>query len=489
VPDETGRKTDWRIARISRWLALVLVAVGAVVVACVPSAVTQQRLPTNFRVTATDFKFQATSPHVPVGEPVTIVFENRGTIQHNLHLEASGTHLVADPGQTVSAVVVFPTSGNFGFVCTVPGHEAAGMTGTLQVGDAQAASAQAAPTLPAGAQAVTDQSLTPLPADTPRVGQGQIAPPITRHEPALVKVDMAIKQVVGELANGVGYRYWTFGGTVPGPMIRVRQGDTVELTLTNPPDMPVAHSINVHAAIGPGGGAFQIAPGQQNTFRFKAEHAGVWVYHCMTPPVGNHVANGMFGLVVVEPPEGLPPVDREFYVMQSEAYLQGDPTAPGLHDLAFDKLQHEQPDYVFYNGSVGSLTDERAMQANVGDQIRFFFGVGGPNLDSAFHIVGLAWDKVHPEGATEELTNVQTTLVPPGGATMTELTLSVPGTYMMEDHHITRLEKGAFAHLQVQGADNPVEFEQNVHHGDNARPITQLDLPAFQVTEESPPTN
>jgi nitrite reductase (NO-forming) len=159
-----------------------------------------------------------------------------------------------------------------------------------------------------------------------------------------------------------------------------------------------------------------------------------------------------------------------------------------MHELAFDKLLHEQPDYVVYNGSVGSLTDDRAMQASVGDRVRFFFGVGGPNLDSAFHIVGLAWDRVHPEGAAEELTNVQTTLVPPGGATMTELTLAVPGTYMMEDHHITRLEKGAYAHLQVQGADNPVEFEQNVHHVESGTPITQPDAPLFQVTEE-PPTN
>jgi nitrite reductase (NO-forming) len=469
-------------------VALVLLALGAAAVACVPSAVTQQRMPTTLHITATDFKFQANTPRVAVGEPVTIAFENRGTIQHNLHLEAIGTHLVADPGQTVTAVVVFPNAGNFSFVCTVAGHESAGMTGTLQVGDTQAAGARTTTdkTVPPQLAGAGSATLDPLPADTPRVAQGQIAPPIARRDPALVKVDLSIKQVVGQLADGVGFRYWTFGGTVPGPMIRVRQGDTVELTLNNPPDMAVAHSINVHAAVGPGGGALQILPGQENTFRFKAEHAGVWVYHCMTPPVGNHVANGMFGLVVVEPPGGLPPVDREFYVMQSEAYLQGDPTAPGLHDFAFDKLLREQPDYVFYNGSVGSLTDERAMQANVGDRVRFFFGVGGPNLDSAFHVVGLAWDRVHPEGAAEELTNVQTTLVPPGGATMTELTLSVPGMYMMEDHHITRLEKGAFAHLQVQGADNPAEFEQNVMHVHDTTPAQS---PLFQVTEEPPPAN
>ncbi|HEY1296166.1 MAG TPA: copper-containing nitrite reductase [Chloroflexota bacterium] len=339
---------------------------------------------------------------------------------------------------------------------------------------------------PAALGATPEAALLPLPPDTPRVPQGQIAPPVHRNDPELVKVNLAIQEVVGQLADGVGYRYWTFGGTVPGPMIRVRQGDTVELTLTNPPGVQLPHSINVHAAIGPGGGAVQIPPGEQNTFRFKAEHPGVWVYHCMTPTVGMHVANGMFGLVVVEPPEGLPPVDREFYVMQSEAYLQGDPKAAGMHDFAFDKLLREQPDYVMYNGSVGSLTDAGAMVASVGDRVRFFFGVSGPNLDSAFHIVGLAWDRVHPEGATETLSDVQTTLVPPGGATITELTLTVPGTFMMEDHHITRLEKGAFAHLQVQGADNPAEFEQNAHH-DAGTPVRAAPQSPFSITEERLP--
>ena len=276
---------------------------------------------------------------------MTITFENEGTLEHNLHLEATGTHLVAPAGQTVTATVVFPSAADLSFVCTVPGHEAAGMSSKLQVGEPNA---QAPAAINATAQTTPQTALAPLPPDTPRVPQGPVAPPVHRSDSELVKVNLAIEEVVGQLADGVGFRYWTFGGTVPGPMIRVRQGDTVELTLTNPPGM--------------------------------------------------------------EPPQGFPPVDREFYVMQSEAYLQGDPAAAGLHDFAFDKLLHEQPDYVMYNGSVGSLTDERAMLASVGERVRFFFGVGGPNLDSAFHVVGLAWDLVHPEGAAEAVTDVQTTL-------------------------------------------------------------------------------
>jgi nitrite reductase (NO-forming) len=470
-----------------RHVLLAMIGVGAVAIACIPS-VTQQRqavaAPTALHVTASEFKFLANTPKVAEGEPVTITFENKGTIEHNLDFQATGTHLVAAPGQSVTATVTFPSSADVMYVCSVPGHEQAGMRSMLQVGEPNAQ-------MPGGAAAAKPQttpetSLAPLPPGTQRVPQGQVAPPVNRSDPALVKVNLAIQEIVGQLADGVGYRYWTFGGTVPGPMIRVRQGDTVELTLTNPPGTEMTHSINVHAAIGPGGGAVQIPPGQQNTFRFKAEHPGVWVYHCMTPTVGNHVANGMFGMVVVEPPQGLPPVDHEFYVMQSEAYLQGDLRAPGLHGFAFDKLLREQPDYVVYNGSVGSLTDAQAMVAAVGDRVRFYFGVGGPNLDSAFHIVGLAWDQVHPEGATETLTDVQTTLVPPGGATMTELTLNVPGMYMLEDHHITRLEKGAFAHLNVQGNDNPTLFEQNAHQ-DAGTPVLTAPANPFSVTEEPQP--
>ena len=185
--------------------------------------------PTQLLVTATEFKFQSSTPRVAIGQPVTITFENRGTIEHNWHLPATGTHLIAEPGQTVSATVVFPTAGDFTFVCSVPGHEAAGMGGKVQAGDPVQAKASVAAVDSAGT-AVTDAALPPLPPGTPRVPQGQVAPPLDRRVPALVKVDLVIKEVVGALADGVGFKYWTFGGTVPGPMIRVRQGDTVELT-------------------------------------------------------------------------------------------------------------------------------------------------------------------------------------------------------------------------------------------------------------------
>jgi nitrite reductase (NO-forming) len=225
--------------------------------------------------------------------------------------------------------------------------------------------------------------------------------------------------------------------------------------------MVATHSINLHAVNGPGGGSVdtQVAPGEQSTIRFKALHPGVYVYHCMTPMVGQHVANGMYGMIVVEPPEGLPPVDREYYLMQGDFYLQGERGQKGLRELSTDKLLAENPDYVVFNGSVGSLMDEHSLTARVGETVRFFFGVGGPNKESAFHVVGESFDRVHPEGSAEALTDVQTTTVPPGGATMVEMMLSVPGHYMIEDHHVARIEKGAMAHLEVEGDPNRDVFE------------------------------
>jgi nitrite reductase (NO-forming) len=278
--------------------------------------------------------------------------------------------------------------------------------------------------------------------------------------PRTHRVELEAKEVTALLATGVGYRFWTFNGTVPGPMLRVRQGDAVELTLKNAPGTRATHSINIHAVSGPGGGAWvsQVGPGDASAFRFQATRPGVYVYHCMTPPVGQHVANGMYGLVVVEPPQGLAPVDREWYVMQGDVYLQGGRGQPGMREFGMAGLVAEKPDYVIYNGGVGALAGERALRAKVGERVRVFFGVGGPNLDSAFHVVGGIFDRLWPEGASEPLTNVQTTLVSPGSAAMAELTFDAPGRYMIEDHHITRLEKGAMAEIVVEGAENPDVF-------------------------------
>nr|WP_235922570.1 multicopper oxidase domain-containing protein [Rugamonas aquatica] len=192
-----------------------------------------------------------------------------------------------------------------------------------------------------------------------------LPPPITRKTPAKVVVNLTVEEVEREIAPGTRYTFWTFGGTVPGKMIRVREGDTVELHLLNLPDNKLPHNIDLHAVTGPGGGAAQtlIAPGNEASFTFKALAPGLYVYHCATAPVGMHIANGMYGMILVEPKEGLPPVDREYYVMQGEFYTNGAYRAPGLQGFDMQKAIDEKPTYVLFNGADGALTGANALTA------------------------------------------------------------------------------------------------------------------------------
>jgi nitrite reductase (NO-forming) len=295
---------------------------------------------------------------------------------------------------------------------------------------------------------------------TARLAQPALAEPLPARAPAVVPVTIEAQEVVAALDDGVSYAFWTFDGTVPGPMLRVREGDTVDLTFRNAADSKVNHSIDLHAVNGPGGGAkaTDIAPGEEARFTFKALNPGVYVYHCATPPAAIHVTNGMYGLIVVEPKEGLPAVDREYYVMQGDFYLQGERGDKGHHGMGYAEFEDELPDYVVFNGSTGSLTGANALKANVGEKVRIYLGVGGPNLTSSFHVIGEIFDTVYPEGASETLSNVQTTLVPAGGATVVEFTTDYPGKYMLVDHSLGRAAKGALGELVVEGEADPAVF-------------------------------
>lgn len=257
------------------------------------------------------------------------------------------------------------------------------------------------------------------------------------------------------------YDFWTFNGTTPGPMIRVREGDTVELHLRNNPNSHMAHNIDMHAVMGPGGGAASTMtpPAHESVFAFKALRSGVFIYHCATPPVPMHIANGMYGLIVVEPPEGLPKVDHEYYVVQGDFYTTGTYHEPGLQSFDMQKLVLEQPTYVLFNGREGSLTGANALKSNVGDTVRLFVGDGGPNLVSSFHAIGGIFDSANVEGGTLVNHHVQTTLVPAGGATMVELSTPVPGTLLLVDHSITRtFMQGALGEIKVSGAAQPMIY-------------------------------
>lgn len=290
----------------------------------------------------------------------------------------------------------------------------------------------------------------------------KVPDPVGNRPAKKVIVHLEVIEKVGELANGVKYNFWTFGGTVPGSFIRIRVGDLVELRLKNNGNNTFPHNIDLHAVNGPGGGAEAsfVTPGQTSVFRFKATNPGLFVYHCAVAPVGMHIGNGMYGLILVEPEGGLPKVDKEFYVMQGDFYTKGNFGDQGFQEFDLDKAINETPTYVLFNGSTGGLLGANELQAKVGDKIRIFFGNGGPNLTSSFHLIGEIFDHAYPNGGTTRLDNIQTITVGPGSSAMVEFVAKVPGEYVLVDHAITRaFNKGAVGRLHVAGDDDHKLFQ------------------------------
>ena len=302
-----------------------------------------------------------------------------------------------------------------------------------------------------------------------------VPPPVNRNVPAKVIVDLEVRELELPISEGVNYTFWTFGGTVPGPFMRVRQGDTVEFHLKNHPSSKMPHNIDLHAVTGAGGGAASsfTAPGHQSQFTFKALNQGLFIYHCATAPVGMHIANGMYGLILVEPPGGLPKVDREYQVVQGDFYTVGKYREKGLQAFDMQKAIEENATYVLFNGSEGALVGDKALKAKVGETVRLFVGNGGPNLVSSFHVIGEIFDKVYFEGGTHFQENVQTTLIPAGGSAITEFKVEVPGTFILVDHSIFRaFNKGALGMLKAEGPENKAIYSgkevDSVYLGDKA---------------------
>ncbi len=354
---------------------------------------------------------------------------------------------------TALIVGIVGLNGGFQTVTVTPQAPAAAtaMPGmVMPTTGAAAQPAQQGQTKLAPAKAVTSQNIAKAATDIPA--------PITRTAPALVRVDLEVKEVVAEVAKGQTYAYWTFNGTVPGPMIRVRVGDTVEVHLKNPSTSVMPHSIDLHAVTGPGGGAVATAtnPGKETSFTFKALNPGLYVYHCATAPIPMHVANGMYGMILVQPEGGLPAVDHEFYIVQGELYTNAPAGVAGHHEFNAVAMDAEDPSYVVLNGKFAALTGDNAMHAKVGETARIYYGVGG-FLPSSAHLIGEIFDKVYPEASVTgpSLTDVQTTLIPAGGAAIMEVKFQVPGTYTLLDHTLTRaINKGAVAQIIVSGAQD-----------------------------------
>ncbi len=277
----------------------------------------------------------------------------------------------------------------------------------------------------------------------------------------IVRISLTAQEVISEISPGIYFNYWTYNKQVPGPMLRIREGDTVELTLTNDPSSLHDHNIDLHAVTGPGGGASvtHVMPGETKTFRWKALAPGLYIYHCAMPNVSTHNSHGQYGMILVDPKEGFTQVNKEFYVMQGELYTMGQLGKKGLVPFDSDALLEGQPNYVTFNGRIETTP---RMQAKVGDKIRMYVGNGGVNLISSFHVIGEIFDIVYPNasigGALEY--NTQATAVLPGGASIVEFTVDVPGKYLLVDHALARMNKGAWAVLEVTGDENIEVFQE-----------------------------
>lgn len=293
-----------------------------------------------------------------------------------------------------------------------------------------------------------------------------VPPPIKRSHNTKLIVNLEVIEKRMPIAEGVEYTFWTFGGTVPGSFIRVKEGDLIEFHLQNHPSSKMPHNIDLHAVTGPGGGASAsfTLPGHESVFSFKALNPGLYVYHCATAPVGMHIANGMYGLIFVEPKEGMPAVDREYYVMQGDFYTKGNYGKQGYQPFDMEKAINEHPTYVVFNGAANALTGDRALKAEVGETVRLFVGNGGPNLVSSFHVIGEIFDRVFVEGGKLINQNVQTTLVPAGGSAIVDFKVEVPGNLVLVDHSIFRaFNKGALGLIAVGG-----EEQKDVYSGKTA---------------------
>lgn len=382
--------------------------------------------------------------YVEPGAVIEIHLVNGDGALHDWAVPQLGAATEQVAGKDKETVLLFKAgvTGSYAYYCTVPGHRQAGMEGRLIVGDV------------VEAVQVTN-SVVRAPSDLPG--------PLNRNQPATLRVDLETVEVEAQLADGISYTFWTFNGKVPGPFTRVRVGDTVEVHLKNAVSSLMNHSVDFHAVTGPGGGAVatQTLPGGETQFTFQALNPGLYVYHCATPMVAHHITNGMYGLILVEPEGGLPPVDREFYVMQGEIYTTEPLGTAGAHTFNVEKLLNEQPEYFIFNGAVGGLTAESPLKGNVGETVRIFFGVGGPNFTSSFHVIGEIFDRVYDQGSltAQPLTDVQTTLVPPGGAAMVEFKLEVPGRYILVDHALSRLERGLAGYLLVEGEQDETIYD------------------------------
>jgi nitrite reductase (NO-forming) len=397
-------------------------------------------------ISAFDLGFDPATVDVAQAGAYTVMFHNTGAVAHDLTF-ADGTKIAAEPGQMATGTVTIPAGGTT-FICSVPGHAAAGMTGVVTV---------------AGVAPSPSGESHGGPAPTSDVAADPSAPPYELRDPAapplltgtVHDIDLVVQEKLMTVAAGYQQMVWTFNGSVPGPVIRVKVGDHVRVHLKNPATNTLSHSVDFHASqVAWNDEMTSIKPGEEKLYEWTAEYAGVWMYHCGTAPALHHIANGMYGMVIVEPAEGLPKVDKEFALVQSEWYLgpQKEPT-----DLTKAAAGAPAPDFVMFNGVANQYLDN-PIQVGTGERVRIFLLDAGPNIDSSFHIVGTIFDTVTKEGIHLVRNNAgswgsQAVDLSPAQGAIIEFQTAEDGKYPMVTHAFNFVGRGALGLFQSGDGD------------------------------------
>jgi nitrite reductase (NO-forming) len=398
-------------------------------------------------VEAFDLGFKPAALEVPAAGRYEVKLTNTGAAPHDITF-ATGEMAHANPGESATVEVDIPEGGTT-FLCSIPGHAAAGMTGEVKVAG--------------GAAPSDDANGHGGPAPTTGVEPDPNAPAPVRFDPTapaplpgkVHDIDLVMTEQEMTVAEGFVQKVWTFGGTVPGPVIRVKVGDTIRVHLKNPAENQLSHSIDFHSSqVAWNDEMRSIAPGEELVYEWTADYAGVWMYHCGTAPTLHHIANGMYGMVIVEPAAGLPPVDNEFALVQSEWYLgpQKQPT-----DLAKASAAAAAPDFVVFNG-VASQYANGPIEVGTGETNRIFVLNAGPSVDSSFHIVGTIFDTVIREGVHLTKGNSgnwgsQAMDLAPAQGGIVEFTTAEDGQYPIVTHAFNFVGRGALGIVQAGDGD------------------------------------
>ena len=399
-------------------------------------------------ISAFDLGFDPATVDVAKAGTYTVAFHNNGAILHDLTF-ADGTKLTAEADETATGTVTIPAGGTT-FLCTVPGHSDAGMTGTVTV-----AGAAPSPSGDSHGGPAPSADVTADPSAPPYELRDATAPPLLPG--SVHDIDLVVEEKLMTVAAGYQQMVWTFNGSVPGPVIRAKVGDTIRVHLKNPATSALSHSVDFHSSqVAWNDKMTSIKPGEEKLYEWTADYAGVWMYHCGTSPALHHIANGMFGMVIVEPAEGLPAVDKEFAFVQSEWYLgpQKEPT-----DLTKASAGAPAPDFVMFNG-VANQYLENPIKVGTGERVRIFLLVAGPNIDSSFHIVGTIFDTVTKEGihlvrGNDGSWGSQAVDLSPAQGAIIEFQTAEDGQYPMVTHAFNFVGRGALG-LFLSGDGDPL---------------------------------